>query len=96
MALMSRQARLAALPAWQRIAEQKNCLGCHGIEKDKIAPAFAKIARRYHNDPQAVERAIQNGSRDRWPGFKVTMPPFKDLNASDLQAMARWILQQGR
>ncbi len=97
MKLMQEQARLAALPAWQRVTEQKNCLGCHGLKEDKIAPAFARIAKRYGDvGKEELMKSIRNGSRGKWKGFKLAMPPFKDLDDDDLNAVAAWILEQGR
>jgi len=97
MKLMQEQARLAALPAWQRVTEQKNCLGCHGIDKDKIAPAFSRIAERYGEARKGeIIRSIKEGSRGKWEGFKLAMPPFRDLDEADLSAVAEWIVKQGR
>ena len=95
MKIMTERARLAALPAYKRILETKNCLGCHGIRKKKLAPSFVRIAQKYGKAHQAVMmESIKNGSRGKWKGFKLMMPPFKDLNSSDLEAITEWILQQ--
>jgi len=93
MKLMQEQARLAALPTYKRVIEQKNCLSCHDIEKKKIAPSFKTIAKRYStNQIGELIKSIKNGSRGKWKGFKLPMPPFKDLKDSEAKSMAEWIL----
>lgn len=93
MSLMQEQARLAMLPAYKRVLEQKNCLSCHDIEKKKVAPSFKSIAKRYNeNQVDELVKSIKNGSRGKWKGFKLFMPPFKDLKDSDAKAMVKWIL----
>ncbi|WP_457596298.1 c-type cytochrome [Hydrogenimonas sp.] len=96
MSLMTEQARLAALPPYKRVLEQKNCLGCHGIEKDKIAPSFKRISEKFRRNggESALMQAIHRGSRGAWPGFKLAMPPFKDLDDASLRAIAEWMLKQ--
>ncbi len=96
MKIMTERARLAAMPAYKRVLEQKNCLGCHGLKKDKVAPAFAKIAKRYRDNPDAMAQSIRRGSRGKWAGFKLAMPPFKDLTPADAKAVSEWILKEAR
>lgn len=97
MKLMQEQARLAALPTHKRIIEQKNCLSCHDIEKKKLAPSFKAIAKRYStNQIDELSKSIKNGSRGKWKGFKLSMPPFKDLKDSEAKSMAEWILSLSR
>ncbi len=96
MKLMQEQARLAALPPYKRVLEQKNCLSCHSIDKDKLAPSFKHIAQRYGSDRSGeIMKSIKNGSRGKWKNFKLLMPPFKDLDDKEVKAVTEWILKQG-
>ena len=96
MKLMQEEARLAALPPYKRVMEQKNCLSCHSIDKEKLAPSFKHIAKRYDsNQSSEIEKSIKNGSRGKWKGFKLSMPPFKDLDDEDIEAVTEWILRLG-
>jgi len=93
MKLMQEQARLAALPVYKRVIEQKNCLSCHDIEKKKIAPSFKSIAKRYNiNQINELIKSIKNGSRGKWEETKLPMPPFKDLKDSEIKPVVEWIL----
>ena len=96
MAIMTEKARLEALPPYKRVLAQKNCLGCHGLKKDKVAPAFTRIAEHYADNPKAVEEAITRGSRGHWKGFKLAMPPFKDLTPEELKGITDWVLSQAK
>ncbi len=92
---MEAKARLDAMPLYRQVLETKNCLGCHGIDKPRLGPSFADIAEKYAGrGPEPIMEAIRNGSRGKWPGFKVPMPPFKDLTQKQLEAVAEWILER--
>ena len=93
--MMEAKAKLEAMPLYKQVLQTKNCLGCHGIDKPKVAPAFTDIAKKYAaQGAKPIIEAIRNGSRGKWPDFKVPMPAFKDLSDAQLQAVARWILEQ--
>ena len=93
--MVEAKAKLEALPLYRQVFETKNCLGCHDIEKSKLGPAFVDIAEKYAaQGPKPLMEAIRNGSRGKWPGFKVPMPPFKDLTQKQLEAVAKWILER--
>jgi cytochrome c len=94
MQMMTEKARLAALPPYRRVLERKNCLGCHG-SGGRLAPTFERIARRYMGRGTApVMESIRKGSRGKWKGYKVPMPPHPDLTPEELEGTAKWILEQ--
>ncbi len=92
LALMMEKERWDKLPLYEKVLKQKNCLSCHEVKKDKIAPSFIRISKKYKNDKNTVLNGIKNGSRKKWKGFRAVMPPFKNLNDKELNAVADWIL----
>ena len=93
--MMEAKAKLEAMPLYQQVLQTKNCLGCHGIDKPKVAPAFADIAKKYAAQGiEPIVASIKNGSRGKWPRYKVPMPAFKDLSQKQLEAVAKWILER--
>ncbi len=89
--MMNERAEWKKMPLYKRVLKSKNCLSCHDIQKDKIAPSFVKIAQKYQNDKTQIIKSIKNGSRKKWQGFRGVMPPF-DLNNKEANAIADWIL----
>jgi cytochrome c len=78
------------------LAQQKDCLECHALNRADVGPAFAAIAARYRNDPQAPERlayAIRGGSAGHW-GDRFAMWPQRQLSDQELRLLVRWILAQ--
>jgi cytochrome c551/c552 len=62
-----------------------------------LAPSFKAIAKRYStNQIDELSKSIKNGSRGKWKGFKLSMPPFKDLKDHEAKSMAKWILSLSR
>lgn len=89
---------MLALPAAAQtvelsLAQTNNCLSCHRVERKVVGPAFAAIAERFANSPDAVDylaHSIINGSRGRWG--PVPMPKQAHVSESDARILAKWIL----
>ena len=86
---------LAVVPAMadQALAASKSCMGCHGIERKVVGPAFKDVAAKYRADKTAVEhltRKIKQGGSGVWG--KVTMPSNPQVSDADARKLAMWIL----
>ena len=90
--IMQEQQRLARMPLYQRVLEQQRCENCHDINKDKVAPSFISISKKYSSTKPLIE-SIKNGSKGKWKNFKLIMPPFKKMTDKDIEGMAKWILE---
>lgn len=83
-----------------KLAQEKQCMQCHSIDKDTIGPSFQKIKAIYRTmkNPEAkLIDVMRNGSdahlgpmwgRARMPDGSER-PPLSDREAKQL---ARWIL----
>lgn len=79
------------------LAKKGNCLKCHAVNKRKKAPAYAEIARKYKDKPDAQQILYKhiNGA----PVVKLedgdephAPPPSKD--DAELYNLIRWILSR--
>lgn len=79
------------------LAKKGNCLKCHAVNKRKKAPAYAEIARKYKDRPDAQQVLYKhiNGA----PVVKLedgdephAPPPSKD--DKELYNLIRWILSR--
>ncbi len=85
--------RIKNLPIQERLFEQKRCKNCHEIDKDKIAPSFQNIAKRYTiKDKNILIESMKNGSKGKWQQSKIPMPPYTTLTKEELEKMSDWIL----
>lgn len=81
----------------QALAQKKNCMSCHAVDKRLVGPSFKDIGAKYAaQDGAAAELAgrIVKGSTGRWG--PVPMPANPQLSADDAQTLATWILSQGK
>ncbi len=89
--IMQEKQRLARMSIHERVLEQQRCENCHDVYKDKVAPSFLSISKKYSNNKSLIE-SIKNGSKGKWKNFKLIMPPFKKMTDKDIEGMANWIL----
>ena len=56
-ALLLAIATLAAAPAFANadLAQKKNCMACHAIDKKVVGPAYKEVAAKYAGQKDAVE-----------------------------------------
>lgn len=81
------------------LAEQNNCMQCHGLRKDKDGPAFLTTADKYRGKANAVDEVVKHmtsgkkvkladGTQEEHKIAK-TMPPN---DAKQLKNLAEYIL----
>jgi len=91
--ILAEKQRLASLSLHERVLEQQRCENCHDIHKDKVAPSFEMIASRYQKtDKQMLVESLKNGTKGKWEGKKLPMPPFKHMDDKEIEGMIDWIL----
>jgi cytochrome c551/c552/cytochrome c553 len=75
------------------LARRKGCLGCHGVDKRIVGPAFRDVAARYKGqagiEAKLVEKLRRGGGGNWGP---LAMPSNPDLAEADAAALARWVL----
>lgn len=79
----------------QTLAESKNCMSCHAIDRKVKGPAFRDIKAKY-KDKQDAENVVMvrilKGGFGAWG--PVPMPTNANLTPADAKTLARWILSQ--
>lgn len=86
----------AVLPAAadQKLANQKNCLACHGVKEKIVGPAFKDVAAKYAGQADAskmLAEKIVKGSVGVWG--QMAMPP-NDVTPAEARTLADWVLAQ--
>jgi cytochrome c len=77
----------------RRLIEGSDCLACHQLNRKSIGPAYADVARKYHDDRAATARLvrkIREGGSGVWG--QVTMPAHPALTNEQASAMLAYIL----
>lgn len=74
------------------LAQKKNCLACHAVDKKVIGPSFKDVAAKYAKEkdfaPKLAEK-IQKGGVGAWG--QVPMPA-NPVTADEAKALATWVL----
>ncbi len=79
--------------ASQELAQKKNCMACHAVDKKLVGPAYKDVAAKYVGDKDAVkklsEKVIKGGSGVWGP---VPMPANPQVTPAEAETLVKWIL----
>jgi len=85
----------AAAPALAdlALANSKNCMSCHAVERKVLGPAFKDVAARYKDNKDApgfLATKIMKGGAGVWG--PVPMPANNQVSEADAKKLAAWVL----
>lgn len=88
-------AGLTAAPAFanQELAQKKNCMACHAVDKKVVGPAYKEVAAKYAGQKDAVDKLSQKvikGGSGVWG--QVPMPANAQVNEAEAKQLVQWIL----
>src|SRR3569832_299077 len=86
---------LAGAPAWaqQDLAQKKNCMSCHAVDKKLVGPAYKEVAAKYAGQKTAADKLAQKimkGGSGVWG--QVPMPAHPQVNEAEAKKLAAWVL----
>ena len=86
---------LVATPvlADQALAQTKNCLSCHSIDKKIVGPAYKDVAKKYAGQKDAADKLaskIMKGGAGVWG--VVPMPVNSQVKEAEAKKLAAWVL----
>lgn len=94
-ALIALTGFVAVAPAFASadLAQKKNCMACHAIDKKLVGPSYKDVAAKYAGQKDAAAKLaekIQKGGQGAWG--PVPMPANPQVNADEAKALAAWVL----
>ena len=86
---------LAAGPAFANadLAQKKNCMACHAVDKKLVGPAYKDVAAKYAGQKDAVDKLTQKvlkGGSGVWGA--VPMPANAQVNEAEARQLVQWVL----
>ena len=94
---LSIAAALAVLtaPVWAdaQLAQKKNCMACHQVDKKLVGPAFKDVAAKYAGNKDAANmlaQKIMKGGSSVWG--PVPMPANPQVSEAEAKQLAAWVL----
>lgn len=76
-----------------KLAQDKNCLACHAVDKKVLGPSYQDVAAKYAGQKDAADKLavkIQKGTSGTWGA--VPMPANPQVNDAEAKKLASWIL----
>jgi cytochrome c len=95
--LIAAIASLTVAPAFAQadLAQKKNCMACHAVDKKLVGPAYKEMASKYAGQKDAVDKLTQKvlkGGAGVWGA--VPMPANPQVNEAEAKQLVEWILSQ--
>lgn len=75
------------------LAQSKNCMACHAVDKKLVGPSYKDVAGKYAGQKDAADKLaakIVKGGSGVWG--PVPMPANTQVNDADAKKLAAWIL----
>jgi cytochrome c len=94
-ALLVALAGTLAAPAFAQVelAQKKNCLACHAVDKKVLGPAYKDVAAKYAGQADAVDKLaakVMKGGTGVWGN--IPMPANPQVNEAEAKQLVTWIL----
>jgi cytochrome c len=94
-AILFAVASVAMAPAFasQDLAQKKNCMACHALDKKLVGPAYKDVAAKYAGQKDAVDKLAQKvikGGTGVWGA--VPMPANAQVNEAEAKQLVQWIM----
>ena len=88
-------ASLASMPALASadLAQKKNCMACHAVDKKLIGPGYKEVAAKYAGQKDAADKLAQKiikGGVGAWG--QVPMPANPQVSEAEAKQLAAWVL----
>ncbi len=77
----------------QALANSKNCMACHTVDKKVLGPAFKDVARKYAGQKDASAQLVikvMKGGSGVWGTTR--MPANTQVNEAEARKLVDWIL----
>lgn len=94
-ALLLALATVATAPALANadLAQKKNCMACHAVDKKVVGPGYKEVAAKYAGQKDAVDKLAQKvikGGAGVWG--PVPMPANAQVTEAEAKQLVQWIM----
>ena len=75
------------------LAQKKNCMSCHAIDKKLVGPAYKDVAAKYAGQKDAVDKLadkVVKGGSGVWGN--IPMPANPQVTEAEAKQIVAWIM----
>ena len=88
-------AAIVAAPAFAQadLAQKKNCMACHAVDKKLVGPAYKDVAAKYAGQKGAEDKLVakvMKGGAGAWGS--VPMPANPQVSEAEARSLVKWIM----
>jgi len=79
----------------QALAQAKNCMACHAVDRKLVGPSYKDISKKYAGQKDAAAMLagkIIKGGAGAWGA--VPMPANPQVSEAEAQRLVTWIMAQ--
>jgi len=86
---------IVAAPAFANpeLAQKKNCMACHAIDKKLVGPAYKDVAAKYAGQKDAADKLalkVMKGGTGVWGA--IPMPANPQVSDAEAKQLVEWVL----
>ncbi len=74
------------------LAQKKNCMACHAVDKKLIGPAFKDVAAKYAKDKNAVATLSQKVIKGGVGAWGQVPMPANAVTEAEAKQLVTWVL----
>ena len=77
------------------LAQSKNCMTCHAVDRKLVGPGYKEVALKYAGQKDAADKLankIMKGGAGVWG--PVPMPANPQVSEAEAKKLAAWVLTQ--
>ena len=95
LSLIFAASALIAGPAFANaeLAQKKNCMACHAVDKKVLGPSYKDVAAKYAGQKDAVDKLsakVIKGGAGVWGA--VPMPANPQVSEAEAKQLVQWIM----
>ena len=88
-------AAVGSAPAFAQaeLAQKKNCMACHAVDKKLVGPGYKDVAAKYAGDKDAIDKLaakVLKGGAGVWG--PVPMPANPQVSEAEAKQLVAWIM----
>ena len=76
----------------QALAQKKNCMACHAVEKKVVGPSYKDVAKKYAGKDMVDKLAtkVKQGGSGVWGA--IPMPANPQVSDAEAKQLVTWVL----
>ena len=81
--------------AGEKLAKDKGCTACHGIDKKIVGPAYKEVAAKHKGEADAeakLEKVVRSGSKGTYGPMPMPPNPASKISDEELHSLVEWVL----